>query len=74
MRVWKRAVVLGLAGTGVWLSGCGWTARDQFMASRQVTVQSRPGDGSEIASTFKASPRAKAAGTEVASRFEREGR
>ena len=70
MRLWKRFMLVGLAGAAGVLPGCGWSARDEFIASRQVTLRSRPGDGSEIATSFRASPRARTAGTEVASRFE----
>jgi hypothetical protein len=70
VRFWKRFVLVGLAGAAATLPGCGWSARDEFLASRQVTVRARPGDGSEIATNFRASPRARAAGTEVASRFD----
>ena len=56
------AVVLALAG-------CGWTARDEFMRNRSVTVSSRPGDGSTVASDWK-DGRGQTGQPEVAARFE----
>lgn len=38
--------VCGLLGAGVLLgSGCGWTARDQFLADRSVTFSAEAGSG-----------------------------
>jgi hypothetical protein len=72
MRLVKRTIVwAGLLAAIATLSGCGWTARDDFYMSRSVSLRSRPGDGSEIsAGGFRASPTATASGPETASRFD----
>jgi len=35
------------------MGGCGWTPRDEYMHDRTVTIHSRAGDGSEIATNWK---------------------
>jgi len=53
----KRLTAAGLsalAGT-LALGGCGWTARDEFLA-RQASIKPRPGDGSELISRAPEDP------------------
>ncbi len=50
------AVFMAAAGLAVGLSGCGWTARDEFMARRQTTLSPEPGDGSRQATRLPDDP------------------
>ncbi len=48
IRRWCTAAgVAAMATLAVALPGCGWTARDQFLADRSVSIAPAPGDGSE---------------------------
>lgn len=42
----RGAVILGAAWAMAILAGCGWTARDEFLRARRVTLTATPGDGS----------------------------
>ena len=67
----KGSMRLAAVAVAAVLGGCGWSARDQFYANRSVTLRSRPGDGTEISSQFRAAPGTRTAGVETASRWER---
>ncbi len=49
---WTGAAAM-LCAAAASLTGCGWTARDDFIASRKVSVAARPGDGSLYSSGWK---------------------
>lgn len=50
------AVFLAAVGLAVGLSGCGWTARDEFLTRRQTTLSAQPGDGTRQASRLPDDP------------------
>jgi hypothetical protein len=42
---------VGAGGAGMLaLAGCGWTARDDFAANREVVLHAQSGDGSHVSS------------------------
>jgi hypothetical protein len=55
MRGCVGACVSGvIAGAVSALAGCGWTARDDFTAHRQVVLRPQEGDGSRVTSGWDA--------------------
>ena len=42
-----------MTGACLLLGACGWTPRDEFIHDRTVTIHSRTGDGSELATNWK---------------------
>jgi hypothetical protein len=50
------------------LGGCGWTARDEFIASRKSSLAAKPGDGSLYSSGWKAG--GQTASSDIAARLD----
>lgn len=66
------AALVAMAGLAAGLSGCGWTARDEFLTRRQTTLTPQPGDGSRQTSRLPDDPfRAQAGHASVAADGER---
>lgn len=66
------AAIATLAGLATGLSGCGWTARDEFLARRQTTLSPQSGDGSRLTTRLPDDPfRAQAGHATVAADGER---
>lgn len=56
MRMRRTFVAAAAAAITCAVSGCGWTSRDQFLSSRNVTISSQPGNGSERYTLAKDDP------------------
>ena len=51
MRIRKVFHATAAAALALVIPGCGWTARDEFMQRRTVSIPSSAGDGSERIAT-----------------------